>query len=255
MLFYLTWCGHYYCTPQYVVQRDSFSAILLAYICNGTLQVTYDGKTFNARSGDIVLLDCCRPHRYSGSYNLEFFYANFAGANSFDICNYLIEQYGPLIQRRTNRLLEISLAELVYFYQQGKIESMTNVSERIFHFFDILLSPDIDDATRLMMYRAADYIRNNVGKDITLPDLANIAQMSTFHFAHVFKKYTGFSPIEYVINTRIDRAKALLLRTTDTVEQIAYKVGYNASSSFITIFTRRTGMTPSAYRKHQLGHN
>lgn len=248
MLFYLTWCGHYYCTAQYKIQRESFPAILLAYVCHGTLHVKYGETEFKARKGDVVLLDCRKPHFYRADKQLEFLYANFAGANSFDICDYLLKENGPLIQKKFNRLIAEALENLVDFYQNKHVESMTATSERVFHFFDILLSPDSDDSVKMAIYHTIQYIQDNVGKNITLQELATIARMSTYHFAHIFKKETGFSPIEYVINTRIDQAKVLLLRTTNTIEEISYQLGYTASSSFITIFIKKTGMTPSAYR-------
>lgn len=82
--------------------------------------------------------------------------------------------------------------------------------------------------------------------------LAAIAKMSPYYYSHVFKEQTGFSPIEYVINTRLDRAKILLVHTKQPIAEIAYSLGYASSNSFINIFVKKIGVSPTQYRKtHQ----
>lgn len=66
----------------------------------------------------------------------------------------------------------------------------------------------------------------------------------------MFKRETGFSPLEYVINTRIERAKTLLLTTSMTVSEIAEEVGYSNSGSLINLFVKKVGSSPGQYRKN-----
>ena len=88
-----------------------------------------------------------------------------------------------------------------------------------------------------------------MGEKITLEELADIANLSTYYFSHRFKEETGLSPIDYVINTRLDQAKILLARTFMTVEEIAYEVGYQSSNSLINLFNQKLGFSPKEYRK------
>ncbi len=66
----------------------------------------------------------------------------------------------------------------------------------------------------------------------------------------MFKRETGFSPLEYVINTRIERAKTLLLTTNMTVSEIAEEVGYSNSGSLINLFVKKVRSSPGQYRKN-----
>ena len=74
-----------------------------------------------------------------------------------------------------------------------------------------------------------------------------------YYFSHCFKRQSGFSPMEYVINTRIDKAKILLANTSRSVEEIAYEVGYASSGSFINVFVKREGTSPARYRRESQG--
>ncbi len=84
LYFYPTWCGHYFCTGRYFMRREYFPPLLVAYIREGTLHVEYEGETFDAKKGDVVLLDCARPHYYQAMEGLEFVYIHFDGSNSHE---------------------------------------------------------------------------------------------------------------------------------------------------------------------------
>ena len=80
-------------------------------------------------------------------------------------------------------------------------------------------------------------------------ELAEIAKLSPFYFSHMFKRETGFAPMEYVINTRIEHAKTLLLTTNRSIADIAEEVGYVSSASLINLFVKKVGESPGKYRK------
>lgn len=110
-----------------------------------------------------------------------------------------------------------------------------------------------DDTSRALprykLERATDYINDNLREDLALKDIARTVSMSPFHFAHAFKRTIGVTPHRYVIERRLEKAKALLLDTNLTVTQIAYQVGYANHSHFSTIFQRFTGRSPRGYRR------
>lgn len=73
--------------------------------------------------------------------------------------------------------------------------------------------------------------------------------ISEYYFAHKFKEYYNYSPIEYLLRRRIGEAQTLLINTTDAVTEIASEVGFNSSAYFATQFKKIVGLTPKAYRK------
>ena len=110
------------------------------------------------------------------------------------------------------------LYNMVEFYVHDGIETMFQSSMRIYHIFEYLLSPPEKQIQQdNPIEQAIRYIHSNIGQDISLKQLADIARLSPYYFSHRFKEQTGFAPLEYVINTRLDRAKVLLARTSKSV--------------------------------------
>jgi len=81
-------------------------------------------------------------------------------------------------------------------------------------------------------------------------ELAEIATLSTSRFAHLFREKLGLSPLRYVEQLRLEKAKALLLGTADSVKEIAAGVGYPDALHFSTRFRRKFGRSPRAYRQN-----
>lgn len=250
LYFYPTWCGHYYCTKSYFMKRESFPPILMVYVREGMFHFEYRDMIFDAVKGDVVLLDCTEPHYYRAYDGLEFVYMHFDGSNSHDICQHILSQSGPLIRHENNILIGNLLYNMVNFYQDDGIETMFQSSMRIYHIFEYLLTPDRQQYEKNNpIENAIRYIRSHMAENISLEDLANEANLSTYYFAHCFKEQTGFAPMEFVINTRLNQAKILLARTSQSVAEIAYEVGYSSAGSLINIFTRKEGISPGQYRR------
>lgn len=249
LYFYPTWCGHYFCTSEYYMKRKSFPPLLVVYVREGMFHFEYRDKVFDAEKGDVVLLDCSEPHYYHAYDGLEFVYMHFDGSNSHEICQHILSQQGALIRRENNLLIGNLLYNMVYFYESGSVETMFQSSMRIYHIFEYLLAPETHQYEKdNPVENAIRYIRSHIAENISLEGLAREANLSIYYFAHIFKEQTGFSPIEFVINTRLDQAKILLAQTSRSIEEIAWEVGYSSASSLTNIFTRKLEISPGQYR-------
>ena len=96
--------------------------------------------------------------------------------------------------------------------------------------------------------RVLDFIEAHLQDRVSLEDLASVAAMSPFHFARSFKGATGRSPHQYVIARRIERAKLLLRSTSDPIDVIAARVGWQNKSHFSAAFRKAVGATPGEFR-------
>jgi AraC family transcriptional regulator len=79
--------------------------------------------------------------------------------------------------------------------------------------------------------------------------LAQLAQLSPYHFSRAFKQSFGMPPHQYLTSRRIERAKSLLAERKLSVTEIGFDVGFSETSSFIAAFRKVTGETPTEYRR------
>ena len=95
--------------------------------------------------------------------------------------------------------------------------------------------------------RARDYLVDHYAENISLLDLAGIANMSPFHFTRVFCNQFGMPPHSYQTQIRILRAKRLLMQE-ESIADIAMRTGFADQSHFTRHFKRLTALTPGQYR-------
>lgn len=100
--------------------------------------------------------------------------------------------------------------------------------------------------------RAKEYIDSNLDKAISLKEVATIAALSPTYFSYVFKKETKINFEDYFISARIEKAKELLKKTTYSIGEIAYNIGYNDQNYFSFLFKRITGISPRNYRNKSM---
>lgn len=97
--------------------------------------------------------------------------------------------------------------------------------------------------------RVIALIEDRYEEPISLGELAAVAQMSESYFCRYFKRITTKTPVEYINDYRISRAAALLRQSDRKVMDIALDVGFGNLNYFNTVFRKRFGCTPSAFRR------
>ncbi|MGG6237474.1 helix-turn-helix domain-containing protein [Nodosilinea sp. AN01ver1] len=93
-----------------------------------------------------------------------------------------------------------------------------------------------------------DYLDAHLATEITLATLAELVDISPFHFSRLFKQSLGVSPYQYLLQQRIERAKRLLKQTDQPITTIALACGFNSHSHLGRKFRQLTGMTPKTFR-------
>ncbi|WP_251551677.1 AraC family transcriptional regulator [Neobacillus muris] len=108
-------------------------------------------------------------------------------------------------------------------------------------------SQTISKDTKQVIEETIDYISHHYHRAITLSDLAKMAGLSNSHYSRLFKKYIGYSPIEYVTHLRIDRAKELLAHSDRRIKEVSLSVGYEDELYFSRIFKKIVGVSPTQF--------
>lgn len=173
------------------------------------------------------------------SLDYELFFYCFANVSSF-IYQKLTDRFQvacpihiPVPVNRQYSSIEIECGNLCSAIQQLQSDAQAGVAA--------VKNPLINKAIK--------YIQKNYAEDISLITLSQHLNISSVYLSQLFKKELGISPIKFIINYRIERAKELLKETDDTIYNIAVKVGFWESKHFSKTFKRVTGVTPMQYKK------
>jgi transcriptional regulator GlxA family with amidase domain len=93
-----------------------------------------------------------------------------------------------------------------------------------------------------------DYMTAHLDQDLTVDDLATLANMSPRTFARRFRAETGTTPYEWLLTARLAAAQRMLERGDDVVETVAARAGFGTAAAMRHHFAKRLGTTPQAYR-------
>lgn len=102
---------------------------------------------------------------------------------------------------------------------------------------------------RMRLDRVMSYIDAHVEDDLGIEELAEVACLSPFHFARMFRSSMGVPPHRYVSNLRIARAKSLLTDTDRPIVDIALASCFSSQANFSRAFRLATGQAPGAFRR------
>jgi len=105
--------------------------------------------------------------------------------------------------------------------------------------------------TKQQLKQVTDYIHEYLEQDLSLAELASLVQLSSYHFARLFKRSTGLSPHKYLLKCRIERVKQLLIARTLSLAEIASVVGFSSQGHLNYHFKRLVGVTPKAFVRQQ----
>ena len=109
----------------------------------------------------------------------------------------------------------------------------------------------VDVERKDIMYKAINYMKQNLGGHLTLESTASHVGFSPTYFSKVFKEEMGVTFNHYLSQLRIERSKSLLLSEKMSVREVCDAVGYDDQSYFIKVFSKFTGVTPGNYRRKQ----
>ena len=254
-------CGtyHLYTTPKLPTYRPRGRIdFQLLYIAAGQAHFFLDGKDVVVTAGHMVLYlpKEVQKYVYYGVDQTEVYWVHFTGGNVKNI----LKSYGIPLNGHvfyTGKFPE---------YQRLFLEMIQELQLCRPHFEELLsalLGPLFSLISRQLngTHKLADYIQTEMesairyfnehyNKEIVIDDYAASTHRSTTWFIRSFKQYTGMTPMQYIISTRISNAQRLLGSMDYNVTEIASIVGYDNPLYFSRLFKKQTGMAPSEYRKN-----
>ena len=129
-----------------------------------------------------------------------------------------------------------------------KVEYCINTLKVLIEYMN--LSYVIQKTGDTVFYRAKKYIVDNISSPIMPQDICKNIGVSSNMLYKAIHKTVGTNPTGFIRKIKIDEAIHLLLRTSDSISQIAEAVGFNDTNYFIRVFKKEIGVSPLKYKKH-----
>lgn len=248
--------AHFCCAPNYYTQLSNINAYAIIYTISGSGRMEYLNNTYDLPPGTGFFVDCNNLVRYCNASDTkwEFLFVFINGDAAHDYYSYFFRLNGPTFHLDFNSDFYRSFCNLFIVPKSEVAHKKIVISHHLTDMiFDIITNGNVDYEDQMFAPKWVTEMRINIEKNFqhkfSLDDFAGEYSISKSHISHEFKKYIGFSPIEYLIKMRINYAKNLLQFTNMSVEEIVYICGMNNVNHFIQLFKKSTGLTPIIFRR------
>ena len=243
--------GITYPNPNFHIKRTEATYFILEYIMSGKGYLVVDGRKHELKANDVYLLEPGSAHEYYADKHDPFkkIWVNFKSDLFFNI----LKEYGLMqinvfhdtdILQEMSKIIEL---EKVSVYNDNIYKAASK------HLFDIFMKLAEQNQTNTQGSTIAQQILAELDKaidsSVSIDDICNTLFISRSKMIREFKRHYDQTPHAYLLGRKIGFAKMLLQDTSHSIKSIANHLGFSDEHYFANVFKRKTGYTPSLYRK------
>lgn len=249
--FFIEMAGTSYCDGSYRIERNDSPIYVLESVLQGRGTVVSGGETFEARAGDTYLMHRGSAHRYWSDEEDPWVkvWMNFRGP----LADAILGCYGlgDVSHMPGLDLSDLFSDLLALAHASGGADGMLPEAAVLFHRMASRMHAHLragaaekpGDAQALK-----DWLDAHIHSEASLRELAAQIYRSPSHAIRLFRRAFGVTPYEYLLQKQIETAKLLLLNTSLSVKEIAYRLCFSDEHYFSNYFKKRTGASPALYR-------
>lgn len=244
----------------FAIERDClYPYNIVHFVVKGSGTVIYKNKKYAVAEGQVFLLNAFDPHGYTTDPQnlMELDWLEFAGGDSIRLMKYIIENGSPVISSDFCNI-RTRITRICSLLNKNPEKNRLLISGMIYSILLSLLSQCSRNSSAggsdryESIRKAAEYIDNNLNRDLDIKNIARIANFTPTYFAKLFHKVMGVTPARYIAEKRISKAREYICNSDMPIEQIADILGYYDTSHFIRKFRNSEGLTPSEYRRQSM---
>ena len=229
------------------------SFFVLHYVVAGEGNFTVDGKTYHIQKNSTFCIFPNEEVSYAADpkHPWTYYWVGFNGRDARFLISKTSFSNMPVFWE-TPGGETIDLIRKIYSSSGTEPENVTMMTGLLYQLLATYMkacSPSFEENTDHRLQSALAFIHTNYAKAISNDDISASCGTSNTLLNHLFHKYQGCSPIQYLIQYRIDMALELIVRTDLNVRSIAQAVGYTDELYFIRAFKKRVGCSPMRYRE------
>ncbi|AHL73269.1 AraC family transcriptional regulator [Bacillus altitudinis] len=239
------------------VERKDQGKCIFQLTLSGHGMIEIGQKRFKVLPGQAFLVKSPSAYQYyfpEDSEHWEFLYLTLYG-EACDLCFDQFIDQGKQVMRFHPNSKPIRLLKKIYDEaSERRITNPFEGSSLAYQFVMELYSylPKLEGQMEKWpepIVQAALFASHHFHEEIGPDDMAAAARLSKSHFTREFKKATGFTPIHYLTNIRLEKAETLLKTTKYSIEEIATQCGYRNANYLNKVFRKKIGMSPKQLRE------
>jgi AraC family transcriptional regulator of arabinose operon len=250
-----------YAQYHYIDRKEGCKQNILIYCTKGEGYVIIDQKKTRIRSNTMLIIPKNTPHIYGSNDEnpWDIYWIHFSGESD----DHLIQNNSTItlidVPLSTMPFLKVLFDDMFDALSTGPdISNIIYACYSLSYFLaKVLFMPnnkyEARDKKTKYVENSIDFMKNNIDKRLTLNDLTIYNNLSKTQLIDIFKEKTGYSPIDYFLRLKIQKACFNLDFTEMTISEIAEKIGYSDQYYFSRLFKKIMGMAPSDYRRVKKG--
>lgn len=243
---------------EYATAIHSVPSYMFCTSAHSRSYISIDQRLYSMKPGELLTISPNVMH-YEVPVDMQSrYYALFINPDYFEE---QVKRYGGNIReyRGEHFILPTKLPSLIKEYVNEYERRRCGYEEICYSFENIIVHQIIravigertdktDMNLRTEVEMAIDFMYQNMHHKILLSDIADDVQMSVSQFSKIFKDIIGTSPMEYLNDIRLERAKRLLLADDYTITKITNECGFSSTSYLASRFQKKYFTTPTEYR-------
>jgi len=256
---YITHIGYFpKASFHYRERRKGCEDNILIYCLQGKGHYILDDKRFEVHSNQFILLPATdRYMRYwadeTDPWTIYWVHFTGNGIDSFNRSLNINIARGPVNIPVNEKAVEI-WQNIYQTLEMGySVENLCSACFCLYHMIATFLFPERHITTEKneqgdIITQTILNMRNNLGRKLTVEDMAVLHKLSVSHFSNIFRKSTGMPPIDYFIHLKMQKACQLLYADGVKIKAVASDLGYDDPYYFSRIFKKYIGTSPELYR-------
>lgn len=260
LLYYIQEIGHFKASKPYFTERENLPSFLMKFTLSGSGELHYQNNIYTIETGDVFLIDCNNYQYYKTISNepWEMDWIHFYGGNS-DIFYKEFTKNGRNVFRTNpakakQNTIHALMQKLLHLQKEPNARTDFECSVLIHELLNELIFQkyELDFAKSDIpgyIKSVKNYIDENYRYGISLEDLEKQFHINKYQIAKEFSKFIGQPPIDYQISRKLSYAKDLLRYSNLSVKEVSLEIGLENFAYFSRLFKRKTGISPSEYRK------